>query len=823
MAGVERGRPGMGLLLGLGSAACVLLLGVYIAPPGGPPALPPAPPTSHWLDADLKQDKKLRRKAWFKELQKAPPGVDAEAIERARGLAIVQRRAERARARAAAPAPAPSPWVERGSDNLAGRAHVAALGSDGETLYMGSSRGGVWRSDLDGSSWTPLGDDLYGGAHWLVLPGPEEAGAPDIMLAATDAGLVHRSVDDGLSWEEPAGLDQVWGVRRLVMTSEGSEAIFMVAWQTSSYRVLRSLDAGASFEELLDLGDFAGDLWVPRDGGEGVYLVASGELLHSTDLGETWAILGTHTAAERAELAGSEAGAPRLWLAMDGNTLVRSDDLGQTWEGAQLMADYWGTLAASIVDPELVAWGGVELRVSRDGASFAVLNEWSDYYADPAGRLHADMMGVDVFPVEDASDTGGAAGPAGEVWYINTDGGIYESVDGLRTVENLSLRGLRISQYYSTLTSVSDPDRLAAGSQDQGWQVSQGPPSASGVYDLEQLWSGDYGHLSSGDGTLELVYGVYPGFVIIQVGQDDPVLAYVTFPDGLRAWLPPVVADPEDPEVFYLSGQELLRYERRATWAWEPVDWTDQTFGGSVDAYMSALAFSPVDPDRVYAASNDGHVYVSDDHGRTWTDMGDVGPDAHYFYGHALLPSSRDRDTAWLGGSGYGAGAAIYRTTDGGRTWEAFDSGVGDTLVYALGEVPDGSGRLVAGTQTGALRRDPGMEEWVDITRTEAPVTTYWSVEALPGSNAMRFGTYGRGIWDYHPDLDEEITWTWPEDTGEDGDAGQGSGSEGGGGGGEPTGCGCATSSSATSSEVAPRLGALLGLLGLLGLRRRGD
>jgi hypothetical protein len=25
----------------------------------------------------------------------------------------------------------------------------------------------------------------------------------------------------------------------------------------------------------------------------------------------------------------------------------------------------------------------------------------------------------------------------------------------------------------------------------------------------------------------------------------------------------------------------------------------------------------------------------------------------------------------------------------------------------------------------------------------------YWSVEPLPGANALRFGTYGRGIWDY--------------------------------------------------------------------------
>ena len=49
----------------------------------------------------------------------------------------------------------------------------------------------------------------------------------------------------------------------------------------------------------------------------------------------------------------------------------------------------------------------------------------------------------------------------------------------------------------------------------------------------------------------------------------------------------------------------------------------------------------------------------------------------------------------------------------------------------------------------GRLREDPGASEWVDVTDTRAPITIYWSVEALPHENTLRFGTYGRGIWDY--------------------------------------------------------------------------
>jgi hypothetical protein len=33
------------------------------------------------------------------------------------------------------------------------------------------------------------------------------------------------------------------------------------------------------------------------------------------------------------------------------------------------------------------------------------------------------------------------------------------------------------------------------------------------------------------------------------------------------------------------------------------------------------------------------------------------------------------------------------------------------------------------------------------------PLTDYWDVEWVPSSGVVRFSTYGRGIWDYDPDL----------------------------------------------------------------------
>lgn len=732
----------------LGVASLVILMAL---PDDEPGRLAPAvdasgltpPPTEHLLAVDAERNNKASRKAWFREVHRAPPGVEYKLIERRNGLAQVAKRNALA---AAPPPPDGASWTERGSINQSGRMHAAAHSPDHATLYGGSALGGVWKSDLAGTTWTPIGDNLYGGAHWLAV-NTGEPGEPDVVLAATDWGQVRVTRDDGATWLPPDGLDGAGQVRRVLTLTDGSEAVFALTERGGGYDLSRSTDGIETFDAVYDLGGFAGDLWAPRTGGGDLFLLTADGVQVSGDAGETWASAGPLPDGDwtRGELAGSEAGAPRLWAVLSGDGvrhLVRSDDAGASWTTVlETVDDYWGALNASIEDADRFAWGGVEVHRTRDGGDgFDVVNAWSDYYGDIENKLHADIMGIEVF-----------TGEAGEeLWYIATDGGLYRSTDRLDTVENLSLSGLRVSQYYDTHTSSRNPDHVIAGSQDQGWQVTTGVEQSGGILAFDQTISGDYGHLTSGDGSHELVFGVYPGFILVHLGETDPALGYIEFPDGEnQAWLPPVVADPDAPESFFFCATRLwyYRYEQGEL-VWEPELWSDHDFGEADGEYLSAFAMSPVSPDRAWAATNYGRLFRSDDRGRTWTRADDDGPYAHYFYGSALLPSKTDPDVLMVGGSGYG-GPAVYRSEDGGETWAPWADGLPDTTVYGLAEAPDGSGRVVAGTSTAAYRRDPGDSEWRDITGADAPVTAYWSAESLPHENTVRFGTYGRGIWDY--------------------------------------------------------------------------
>ena len=725
------------------------------------------PPTEHYLDSNAERDHKKARKDWMKRRHRSAPGVDWHGVERENGRLQILKRNQLAKRSLREGSPAA--WVERGSENQAGRMHVAAYSTDGSTLYGGSALGGIWRADQDGEGWTPIGDNLYGGAHSMVVLQAESKDEPDVLLAGTDWGSLHRSTDAGASWLEPTGLPWRWQIRRLLKTSDGRETVFVLTSEASDERRLyRSDDAGQSFEEIYHLGTYAGDVWVPRDGGNSVFLLTRDGVVRSYDGGDTWVEGGeVASGSNRGELVGSEAGAPRLYAALFSKSdnrstkLYRSDDAGETWSFLHPVTDYWQTLNASIVDPDRVAWGGVEVHVSRDaGESFAIVNGWGDYYGDPANRLHADIPGIDVLLTAQGE----------EVWFVSTDGGLYRSFDRLDTVENLGLEGLRVSQYYSTLTSNMEPYMIAAGSQDQGYQLSYEDQEGDNYY-FEQWISGDYGHLTSSKGGHRYVFSVYPGIVLIQEGRGGQQLHWADFPEGENySWLPPIVADPEHTRRFFFCATRLYYYRNYSNddeqW-WVPELYSNFNFASEDDEYLSALEFSPHDPQRVYAATNYGRLFVSEDKGINWERSEFVGPGPHYFYGTAMHASRENPEQVWVAGSGYD-NSAVFRSDDGGETWHDFGKGLPATLVYSLAEAPDGSGRMFAGTETAAYMWTPGGQGWVDITENQAPVTIYWSVETLEHENTVRFGTYGRGIWDYQ--LDPLGTGCYPiQDRDEDG------------------------------------------------------
>jgi photosystem II stability/assembly factor-like uncharacterized protein len=734
-------------LLLLSGAACVVPRPRLATHPQ-PPAPPPQP-------QDGESDRDRQRQAWIESMHRAAPGVDWRKVERANRELSLARRAEIA-GPGAANAPATGlVWLQRGNTSQTGRTWVTAVAGDGNTLLVGSGDegGGLFSGTPGTNRWAQRGNLIGGGVDLFVAV----PGSPETWVAvANNYSEVSVSTDQGAFWHTPNGLPAPpcgFFITRILREPGASRTVYLLLTvpycaPTRSYTLLRSDDAGLNFVSLVS-GTYAAapDMWMDRVNPGPLYLLTDTGFKSSSDHGASFTVLGNLPAPWGIlRLAGSEAGAPSFYaLISDFNqnrtTLFASADGGKTWRNQGLVSDYYtsnGAISASISTPGVLLVGGINAHRSTDGgATFNLVNQWYEYYGDPAHKLHADLRGFDFVLYQGA-----------ETLFADTDGGTFMSTDLGATFANITQVGMLNGEYYSTLTSKNDPQLIAAGSQDQGLQ--QSAPAQLAAMSFDQLISGDYGHLTSTAGDHNMLYAAYPGFVAVLDHESPPQFVDgVQFPSARnRSWMPNILADPANANAFYLTGDPLYRLYKDGS-GWHSTAMPQDFSAGSGD-YLTALAISRVDQSYWYAASAQGRLWYSHDRGATWTESSSAGPAAHYFYGTAMLPSPATATTCFVGGSGY-SGPAVYKTTDGGVTWQAMGDGLPSTLVLGLAFDDPAKQGLYAVADAGAFAFDPASATWTSIVAGAAPLHGYWSVEGVPALHAVRFGTYGKGVWDYMP------------------------------------------------------------------------
>jgi hypothetical protein len=211
--------------------------------------------------------------------------------------------------------------------------------------------------------------------------------------------------------------------------------------------------------------------------------------------------------------------------------------------------------------------------------------------------------------------------------------------------------------------------------------------------------------------------------------------------------MPFILADPLDPDAFYFCADHLWRYKRIGNYG--NFSKTELPHDFSVDNdFVSGLAISAADENYWYAVSDRGNLWYSWDAGETWTQSDSSGPGDNWLYGTTIIASPTDRLTAYVGGSGY-SNPAVYKTVDGGILWEPMGDGLPSTLVNEIAFDNHFDQNLYAATDAGPYGYNASAGLWEAIGGTEAPLTTYHTVEGVPEIAVVRFGTYGRGIWDY--------------------------------------------------------------------------
>ena len=650
-------------------------------------------------------------------------------------------------------------WFEKGSNNLAGRIRTADIDFANNKIYCVSSGGNIWKGSLSPNlfgehNWQSL-NDHYQIKSVTTIRVIEYNGVLRIVIVA-DHG-VFFSDTEGLLIEESVGLDFLnnWGYIKRCVISQSGDNIFLLVneWDNEDWRaeatIYQSIDYGQSFTKLLSLDDNQGfsqiddvnhfDIWMSR------YFDSDLFLINDTDLYK----IDNDTVQSVASMPGNQTGDVVLTGGVGlnneflysyvGGRVFHSQNGGLSWiDKGESPSDWWwiNGFNSSNIDKDLVFIGGMELYKSDNSAdNWALVNNWWDYYNNPVEMLHADIPEVRFFLDLEYN----------EVALISTDGGIYFSDNDLNSVNNISLNGLGVSQYYSTYTQPTSSYNIYAGSQDQGFQRSI--VDNGGIREFDQIISGDYGHLGSGDQG-ESVWANYPGFTILfPNAANSNQSRTIDFPGDGHLWLAPLLADPLNPNFAYLGGGGISNGNHIIKIIDQGFSLTYEELEQSFNGKISAIAISPINYNHWYVLTENGYFYRSVNSGISWAQSLDVGPSSHYFYGSTIAPSSFDENTVYIGGSGY-SNPPVYISNNNGTTFEPMNAGLPNTLVYQLDLTDDGS-LLFAATEIGPYVYDFYDESWYDIGSMGAPDQTYWSVEYIPELYTARFGTYGRGIWDF--------------------------------------------------------------------------
>lgn len=731
---------------------------------------------SHEGDADYE----IQRQSWIRGMHRAEPGLNTDAIDaeyrEAKYQSLLQNQIGRSIRTFAATKDTVADgrmigkWVEKGSNNVSGRMHTVDVDFDNNIIYGASAMGNVWKADFtDPSNWTSLNDNHRFGDIRMLRVVTSSKGKR-IIAAASGPFMVHYSDDGGVNWKSATGLDgpQGWGgIRRAVMSADESHVyLFGTEWDYKNWRAVSTLymssDQGSTFTNLgqWDYNSDKCDVWTSRDTisptfflkGDSLFQIESSsklDFVHSLTYADSINNVGSLL------LQGTVRSARSILKVLESTnnlcTFVTSTNDGKSWSsGGEFSGGLFGTNSYKVWphDPQVLAVGTVDAFVSRDGGSkdsWNRINSWGEYYGNVKEKLHADIDGIDFI----TDRTGNVLA------FISTDGGVFMSSDDMFTFENITYSGVGTSQYYSVLTSTEPPYFVYCGSQDQGYQ--RAPDTSVGRLAMSQTISGDYGHLTSSNKGRS-VWCDYPGFVMLypnaKGGGTNPGWDFV---GKNHLWLPPVTADPNDSASAYVAsgGDADQSYIWRLTNKHVPKrgdsiitsHWSFDFSQGNSGRNVSAIAFSPIDHSHCYVLTNDGQFFDSLGVDGKWKRLDTVAPGSHYFYGSVILPSTLNLRKLWIAGSGY-SNPGVYESSDEGKTFTPIDSGLPKTMIYGLAAT-ENEQFLFAATEVGPFVYSVEARKWYDLSLGNAPDMVYWSVEYVPAMHLARFGTYGRGVWDF--------------------------------------------------------------------------
>ena len=597
--------------------------------------------------------------------------------------------------------------------------------SNPNTIYLGAPAGGIWKSLNNGSTWTPLTDELPQiGVSGIAV----DYSNSDIIYIATgdkDAGDsysvgVYKSTDGGLTWNPTATMGGSNPSRAgdIIIHPTNNQ----ILWCATNNGIYKTTDAGGSWTNVQS-GNFSqGSIRLKPDNPSVVYAVSKDTFYKSNNSGDTFTQIteGLPLNSNRMLLDVTVANADYIYILSadssgDFQGIYRSTDSGINFTSQNTSTDIFESsqswfdlaLAVSSTNPDEIYTGCLNVWKSTDGGvSLTKINNWSSPSAP--SYTHADIHYL---------------GFHGNKLFCGSDGGIYVSENNGSNFTDLTA-GVQISQFYKIAVSKQTASKMMGGLQDNG-----------GYAYSNNQWKNYYGADGMDTAINPNNPNQYYGFIqngirlYISNNAGNGLSGSVDSPGTNGNWVTPLITNAAG-EIF--SGYNNLFKLVSGSW----VQQNTQTLG------TGNLELISVDPsnDNIMYIANESSLYKSTDLGVTFTNIYNTSTPITSIEVH-----SSDSNIVYL--TTRGTSGQVLKSIDGCLNFINFSTGlpaIGKNCIVHQGR--NTNNPLYLGTNLGVYYRDDSMTSWQPFD-INLPNVSVRDLELNLEDAKLVAATYGRGVW----------------------------------------------------------------------------
>ena len=687
---------------------------------------------------------------------------------------------------------------------MGGRVSAVALDpKDAAVYYVGLGTGGIVKTTSSGATWTAIFEKEKVAAVGAIAVAPSE---PKVVWVGTGEGNdrnssswgngVYRSEDAGATWKH-VGLEESRVIPRIVVHPADPQTAWVAVlgdlWTPSPNRGLhKTTDGGKTWKRVLSAAspydDRVGCGEVVMDPKDSTVLYAAmyarrrtpwsfdagpqasdgkdlGGIFKSTDGGANWKKLevglpketgriglSVHAKNPRivyAIVASDTAGSSGWDVRSKAGGVFRSDDAGATWKRTSPLNPrpfYFSQIRVDPINDKRVYVLGFMLHVSDDGG----VTFREDFFK----KVHPDCHDLVIDPGRP------------DRLLLGTDGGMYQSYDAGKSWQFQN--NFAAGEFYRISLDDRTPYRICGGLQDNLNWVG---PSATATKD--GIVNSDWINIGGGDG-FSCVFDAHDDNVVYAESQEGELHRFdlrsgqtktlkpqpAEGQPALRFhWNAPLIGSAHEKGVLYLGGNRIFRFvERGESWRAISDDLSAKhpdrigTVGSGAETYgvVYTLAESPVKKGMLWAGTDDGKLWVTENEGGSWTDLTSQLPSAVKGEWISRVEASRQNaSTAYLVVDAHRSGRfgpLVFVTEDRGKSWSSIAANLpADEPAKVLREDPANAKVLYLGTEFGLYVTLDRGKSWSKLGGL--PTVAVDDIAVHPRDRDLVVATHGRSLY----------------------------------------------------------------------------